>query len=190
MISAGFCSSAVVAEALTSSDTISSVHTSQTECGYFRLCAVCLSQSFQAALWGPWITPVVGLSVAMPPRLQRLGSGKASRRSNSYRESMLVHPVWIASPMQLLCLVFLILIFHGPTETNKRHNLNIREKQDTSIHAQILLMSTDLFLNHMDVFHFTLAFSCQGQNFRIRKSHSHCMQQKADSELFSLLRFP
>lgn len=79
MISAGFCGSAMVAEALMSTHTTSSVHTSQTECGYFRLCAFCLSHSLQTAVWGPWIAPAVGLSAAIPPRLQRPGSGKSQQ---------------------------------------------------------------------------------------------------------------
>lgn len=111
---------------------------------------------------------------------------RASRRNNSYTESMLMHLMWIASPMQPAYLVFLIVIFHSPAETNEQHNLNSSEKQGTSRHDQISLMITNLYPNHMEGLLFTLAFSWQGKGFRIRTSHSHCVQQRTDLELFSL----
>lgn len=74
---------------------------------------------------------------------------RAIRRNNSWREGVLRHLVWTASPMQLLYPVFLILIFHSPTETNKQHNLNSSKKQGTSIHGQILLMVIRVYPNHM-----------------------------------------
>lgn len=79
MISAGFCSLVVVAEGLMTSDTASSVRTSQTQGGYFGLCVFCLFHSLQTAMWGPWITLAVGVSAAIPPRLQRPGNGKGQQ---------------------------------------------------------------------------------------------------------------
>jgi len=88
---------------------------------------------------------------------------RASRRNNSYRECILMHPLWIPSPMQLPYFVFLILMFHSLTESNKQRNLNISEKKGTLIHGQILLMITNLYSNHTEAFHFTLVFSWQGR---------------------------